>query len=183
VNLHAEASEVIRRFATTAADDDQRQLAARFEAFLAEHADAVYRDCRPGHLSASALVLSAGGDQVLLTLHAKERRWLQLGGHCEPTDATLAGAALREATEESGIEGLTLLPGPLRLDRHQVGCHGGSWHYDVEYVAFAPAGAIALRSEESLQLAWFPRDRLPEPTDDALRKLVAAAPAASPSTI
>ena len=46
--------------------------------------------------------------------------WLQMGGHCEPEDATLAAAALREATEESGIAGLTLLPGgPVRLDRHR----------------------------------------------------------------
>ena len=46
--------------------------------------------------------------------------WLQMGGHCEPEDATLADAALREATEESGIDGLTLLPGgPVRLDRHR----------------------------------------------------------------
>ena len=33
--------------------------------------------------------------------------WLQMGGHCEPGDTTLADAALREAAEESGIAGLT----------------------------------------------------------------------------
>ena len=42
---------------------------------------------------------------MLLTLHRKVGRWLQLGGHCEPADTTLAGAALREATEESGLPG------------------------------------------------------------------------------
>ncbi len=41
----------------------------------------------------------------LLTLHPRFGRWLQLGGHCEDTDADIAAAALREATEESGIDG------------------------------------------------------------------------------
>ena len=43
-------------------------------------------------------MLDAAGDAVLLTLHAKARAWFQLGGHCEPGDLTLAGAALREAS-------------------------------------------------------------------------------------
>ncbi len=46
---------------------------------------------------------TGSGDRVLLTLHKTVDRWLQLGGHCEPGDTTLAGAALREAAEESGL--------------------------------------------------------------------------------
>ena len=76
-----------------------------------------------------------------------------MGGHCEPEDATLADAALREAREESGIEGLTLLPGgPLRLDRHLTPC---AWHLDVQYAALAPRGAREQVSEESLDLRWY----------------------------
>ena len=41
---------------------------------------------------------------VLLTLHPRVGQWLQLGGHCEPDDATIADAAAREGREESGIE-------------------------------------------------------------------------------
>ena len=156
-------------------DDEQEALRHDYVTFLAEHEDAMWRACVPGHLTASTLVLDASCRHVLLTLHPKFGLWLQMGGHCEPSDPTLREAALREATEESGIAGLDLSTEPLRLDRHRVGCHGGSWHYDVQYAAIAPAGATHVISEESLDLRWWPVDALPTQTDDALRRLVASA--------
>jgi len=109
---------------------------------------------------------------VLLTLHAKARRWFHLGGHCEDRDVTLAGAALREATEESGIAGLTLDPQPLHLDAHVVGfCgpHAEVRHLDVRFLAVAPAGAVPAVSEESLELRWWPVDALPTDDPDMVR--------------
>ncbi|MBG0833382.1 NUDIX hydrolase [Planomonospora sp. ID67723] len=136
------------------------------------HADGMYRECVPGHLTATTAVLSHDGEQVLLTLHGKAKMWFPMGGHCEAGDLSLAGVALREATEESGISGLRLLPGPLALDRHRVWCHPPfSHHLDVEYGAVAPAGAEAVISEESLDLRWFPVDEIPDPTDEITRQL------------
>jgi 8-oxo-dGTP pyrophosphatase MutT (NUDIX family) len=135
----------------------------------------MWRACVDGHLTGSALVLSADRTEVLLTLHPKFGIWLQMGGHCEPGDATMRDAAAREALEESGIDGLVVSAEPARLDRHRVGCHGGSWHLDVQYVAIAPADAVARISDESLDLRWWPVDALPTDTDDALRRLVATA--------
>jgi 8-oxo-dGTP pyrophosphatase MutT (NUDIX family) len=112
---------------------------------------------------------------VLLTLHSKQHIWLQMGGHCEPGDTTLRDAAAREALEESGIAGLAVSAAPVRLDRHRVGCHGGTWHLDVQYAAIAPADAVEQISDESLDLRWWPVDALPDLTDDALRRLVATA--------
>ena len=175
MTLRADTLAVLRDWRPATDPAAQEQLRTEYLAFVTGNDDATWRSCRPGHVTASTLVLSAAYDRVLLTLHPKVGRWLQLGGHCEPGDTSLAAAALREAQEESGIAGLRLAPGPARLDRHRVGCHGGSWHYDVQYVATAPAGAVARISAESLDLAWFELDALPEPADPALVALVAAA--------
>jgi 8-oxo-dGTP pyrophosphatase MutT (NUDIX family) len=173
VSLHADASEVLARW--TAPDADQDRLRTDYLAFLSEHDDALLRACVPGHLTASALIVRADRSEVLLTLHPKFDRWLQTGGHCEPGDATLRDAAAREAREESGIDSLMLSAEPVRLDRHRVGCHGGSWHLDVQYVAIAAVDAAPVRSEESLDLAWWPVRALPDPPDASVRALVAAA--------
>ena len=147
----------------------QAGLRDRYLDHLAAHADGLTRDSYPDHLTASTLVLSATGDRVLLTLHAKARQWFQFGGHCEPGDATLAAAAAREAAEESGIADLVLDPVPVQLSEHEVPfCdrRGGVHHLDVRFVAVAPADADPVVSDESLDVRWWPADALPDPQPD-----------------
>jgi len=136
----------------------------------------MWRSCRPEHVTASALVVDGAGERVLLTLHRTIGLWLQLGGHCEPGDTTLGGAALREATEESGLRGLSIAPTPLRLSRHQIlaGGGAGTYHLDVQYLVTAAAGTAYVVSEESQDLAWFAVDELPAGLDDSVRRLVAS---------
>ncbi|WP_340558176.1 NUDIX hydrolase [Streptomyces sp. GSL17-111] len=168
MSLHEDAVRTLKEW--SAPEESQERLRQAYLDHLASRPDAMRRSCAPGHLTASALVVDAAARRALLTLHGKLRMWLQTGGHCEPEDATLAGAALREATEESGVAGLALLPGgPARLDRHHTPC---AWHLDVQYVAVAPAGAVEAASAESLELRWFAFDEVAEVADASVVRLV-----------
>jgi 8-oxo-dGTP pyrophosphatase MutT (NUDIX family) len=110
---------------------------------------------------------------VLLTLHPKVGRWLQLGGHNEVEDGTIRDAARRETIEESGIPDVTISEQPIRLDRHPVPCGGRmSEHLDVQYLALVPRSATAIMSDESDDLQWFDVGALPEPLDASVRAMV-----------
>lgn len=157
------------------ADLGQRALKFALMAFLDARPDGCDRSCVPGHLTASALVVDAEGRNAVLTLHSRVKRWLQVGGHCEPDDASLVAAALREATEESGIDGLVIDSEPLRVDVHPITCSLGvpTRHLDVQFLVRAPAGAEPVISDESDDLRWWPLGSLP--TDDASVVALAAA--------
>lgn len=162
--LHADAVETITEMARQGgAGGAQRAMQQAFLAFLAARPDATSRSCVAGHITASAIVVDPTKRVVLLTLHPRIGMWVQVGGHCDPGDMSLLDAAAREAREESGIGSLSIDPQPLALDVHAITCSLGvpTRHFDVQFLALAPAGAQAVISDESLDLQWFPWDALP----------------------
>ena len=177
--LHDDALRVLTGW--TAPDDDQERLRSAYVEHLHRHDDGLLKSCLPAHLTASAMVLDHAGERVLLTLHRKGGFWGQLGGHCEPVDGSLAGAALREATEESGMAGLRLIgDAPVDLDRHALSSAFGGCgaHLDVRYAVVAPPGAEPVASDESDDLRWFAADALPAAAVGDLSRLVERARAA-----
>ncbi|MBQ1037954.1 NUDIX domain-containing protein [Micromonospora sp. C81] len=174
--LHADATALLEGWQPTS--PDAAVARDRTLRLLGAGPIAMSRQHRPGHVTASALVLDATGSRVLLCLHVKFGLWVQLGGHCEPTDQTLVAAALREATEESGIAGLRIDPVPIDVDVHQVQCQGGSLHHDVRFAVLAPPAAVEQVSDEAEELGWFPLDQLPEPLAGGTAQMVAPALAA-----
>jgi 8-oxo-dGTP pyrophosphatase MutT (NUDIX family) len=145
--------------------------------FLHARDDACLRECVPGHVTASTLVFDDSGRRVLLTLHPRLGRWVQLGGHCEDGDDDIVAAALREATEESGVAGLRIAPDLVAVHVHPVTCSLGvpTRHLDLQFVARAPASAQIAVSDESVDLRWWPADALPDGADEALSYLVSRA--------
>lgn len=142
--------------------------------FVSAHPDALHRSCTEGHLTSSALVVDADGSRLLLLEHRKLRRWLQPGGHTDG-EANLAASAWREATEESGIEGLTVFGPAIDLDVHRVSPpqEAAHDHLDVRYLVVAPAGAVARHNHESTGQRWVTAAELEQfGPDDGLRRLV-----------
>ena len=161
----------------SAPDPEQDALRQAVLAFALAREDACERACVPGHITASVAVLDHTGTQVLLTLHPRIGRWVQLGGHCEARDPDIVAAALREGIEESGVAALRIDPNLVAIHAHPVTCSLGvpTRHLDLQFVAHAPSDAEVAVSDESLDLHWWPCDALPPDSDHALAYLVSRA--------
>lgn len=160
-DLRAAPGDLARAAAAVGAalpgDADHEAARARILGLLATHPDALLRSCLPGHLTGSALVVDPVSRRVLLLLHAKVGRWLQPGGHADG-DGDLAHVALREATEETGIEDLRVVTPAVDLDvhrfQHAAGAEPDHLHLDVRHLVLAPPGARPATNHESDGAAW-----------------------------
>jgi 8-oxo-dGTP pyrophosphatase MutT (NUDIX family) len=144
--------------------------------FVADHHDAALRTNLRGHLTGSALVVDGAAERTLLMLHRKLGRWFQPGGHADG-DTSLPAVAWREATEETGINGLTVLVPAIDVDVHEVAPPGEipHLHLDVRYLVIAPVGARPQANEESRALRWVSEaelDGLEPAVDESTRRLV-----------
>lgn len=173
-HLHADVVGVLG--AWVAPDADQERLRTAYLAHLEEGPTTVAKAGVRDHLTASCLVITPDAGHVLLTHHRRAREWFQFGGHLEATDTTLFAAATREGREESGIVTVTPHPVVVQLDHHELSGDFG-WcrsHLDVRFAAVVDREVVPVTSAESLDVAWWPTDGLPEGTRAEISALVTA---------
>jgi 8-oxo-dGTP pyrophosphatase MutT (NUDIX family) len=147
----------------------------QFREFAQAHVDCCERSCVPGHFTGSAWLVSADAERALLMHHRKLGIWVQPGGHADG-DGDLAAVALREAGEETGVQGLRLHGGVFDLDRHLIPPRGkdpAHFHYDVRFVVRAGACEDFVVNEESHALAWRPMQEIAADTqaDESVRRM------------
>jgi 8-oxo-dGTP pyrophosphatase MutT (NUDIX family) len=161
-----------------APDADQERVRTELLAHCAAEPGALWKQGPQAHLTTGAIVLNPGLDRVLLTLHRKAGLWLQFGGHFEPQDTSVLAAATREAREESGLPDLVLDPRIVELHRHRLiaAAFGRcTEHLDVRYAGIVDDSADFAVSEESVDVAWWPVDRLPPASAGEIAPMVRAA--------
>ncbi|WP_141734467.1 NUDIX hydrolase [Oligoflexus tunisiensis] len=153
----------------------------RLRDFVRREPHCLERSCVEGHITASALVTDPHCEKVLLTLHAKLNKWLQLGGHVD-SDSDIPYSALREAQEESGRSEVRLFsyetlwgmpameePLPFDIDIHLIPARKQDpqhFHFDVRFLCSLDPGLPLVISEESHDLRWLSLDDAQSLTDE-----------------
>ena len=147
---------------------DESECIDRIRQLIAEHSNCFDRDCLPGHITASAWIVSHESRAVLLTHHRKLDRWLQLGGHTDG-EADVLAAALREAEEESGLQHFKALPESehgtiLDVDVHLIPGRGDEpahEHHDIRFLLEVSEEQVIRHQEsESHDIRWFSGDTI-----------------------
>lgn len=145
--------------------EDYVRLLESVPGALHRDGEAFGADGRRIHLTASAFVVDAGADALVLLWHRKGGFWVQPGGHVDHGETSLESAARREVAEELGLVDLERIgPGPALLHRHALSDAFGACgeHWDVEYLFRAPLPAEDLArvpSPEGLDVRWVPWPR------------------------
>jgi 8-oxo-dGTP pyrophosphatase MutT (NUDIX family) len=165
--------------AYTEAHPEEKATLAFVHELLDDGADLTDRKEYRGHVTAGAVLLDEAGN-VLFIEHLALGTWLVPGGHVEPEDTGLLGAALRELAEETGVaSGVTpLSTAPVHIDVHPIPANPAKGeaahrHIDVRFLFRTTGGhPVRLQAEEVTASAWRPAATL---TDDTLRTRVLAA--------
>ena len=155
-------------------DQYQQRFPAELDAvqeirnFVQQHDDCFSREQLKGHVTGSAWLLDASGNQALLTHHKKLNIWVQLGGHADG-DSNIERVAMREAEEESGISGISLLSDEIfDIDIHLIPARKSEpahFHYDCRFLLQANSSNYQV-SDESHDLRWIPLDEMTQYTEE-----------------
>ena len=157
----------------TPADSNERAMTQVTITFVEQNPACFERSLLIGHVTGSAWVVSPDQSQTLLIHHRKLNRWLQPGGHADG-DPDVAGVALREAQEETGLKSLKLItsdkrgPAIFDVDVHQIPARNEvpeHLHYDIRFLLEAdPKESFGL-SDEIKDIQWFSMQEAAEQAD------------------
>lgn len=126
----------------------------------------------PGHLTASAFVLSPDRSSVLLVFHNKLQRWLQPGGHFDPEDEDVFAAACRELQEETGLSASSIervAGGLFDVDMHEIPPLRGQpahHHFDLRVLFWSRTWEVSPGSDAE-GVRWTPLGDINEQQSDA----------------
>ncbi|WP_326644942.1 NUDIX domain-containing protein [Nonomuraea fuscirosea] len=158
----AEIRGVLARYLD--AHPDRAPGVARLTHALVPGRDLASRSTFPLHVTASAAAIDGTG-RVLMIHHRALNRWLLPGGHVEPGDHSLYGAALRELEEETGIPWQHAVSPPAHdvipvdVDVHEIPANPAKpepahWHADFRFAFWVKDTPITLQTEEVTAFGW-----------------------------
>ncbi len=115
----------------------------------------------------SVVIFNDRREQVVLILREDFRIWGVPGGGIEPGESR-EEAAIREALEETGYQ--------VALEKY-VGCYERPQLNDLRHIyrAHIAGGKPLLSGPETLEVRWFPVDKLPSRMTPSAREIVADA--------
>ena len=127
--------------------------------YIKEHEDCFYRELWPVHVTGSAWVVSPDHNRILMMHHKKHNQWFQPGGHADG-DADIVRVALRETSEETGIDlsQIKLLDlNVFDVDIHGIPAMGNEPqhdHIDIRFLVEIDDSEPVPGNDESHQVLW-----------------------------
>lgn len=140
-------------------DADERRHGEDLAGLVRERSACFLRTLmEPGHVTGSALLISADGSRALMNHHKVLDKWLCFGGHADG-ETDILNVAVRETVEESGIAEITpVFGGIFDVDVHPIAANPNRnepahLHFDIRYLLRAGNDNCNI-SDESLNLQW-----------------------------
>lgn len=160
MNAIEELLAQLSRYETS--DLEEQAMQREMIDFVSNTEDCFLRTHQYGHLTASAFVLNAKRDKVLIIHHKKLDRWLQPGGHADG-HPNLLEVAQKEVEEETGITTFPISKEIFDLDIHKIPARKQEpehFHFDLRYLLGTREGVVLNGNGEVKDLKWIAIDEL-----------------------
>ncbi|MFT5873244.1 MAG: 8-oxo-dGTP pyrophosphatase MutT (NUDIX family) [Clostridium sp.] len=132
--------------------------------------DILLRENEIAHITSSGFIMNKSLDKTLMIHHNIRNTWAWTGGHVDG-DTDLLHVAIKEAKEETGINGVTalskhivsidILPvhGHVRRNKY-VSAH---LHLSIAYILIASEKeTLIVKEDENTDVSWFSLDKFTE---------------------